>query len=279
MKISEDRVGDTPKVDRYSWRIIDRQGTFKWMPKATLIVDEAYQRLPNANKVLLLAKAWSWIACGVIIVASRNGMFYVIDGQHRVAAARRRTDIETLPCMVYETESAVAEASGFLQANRNRKPLRGTEFFKALLAKGDEVAIVCKALCDSSGRTIKEGDSADTMRCIMTMMQLAATAPASLRSVWPLIHELHSDRTIHKVLLESLVYIEERLPVGNSLMDPRWRQRILKRGQSALLDGAMRAAAFYAKGGPKVWSSGVLQEINRGTRIHLKYAVNKADRT
>ena len=48
----------------------------------------------------------------------------------------------------------------------------------------------------------------------------------------------------------------------------RMLRKLEKLGYKGMLDASQRAAAFYAKGGPKVWALGVMQELNKGSRTH-----------
>lgn len=74
--------------------------------KELLLLDERYQRTQSAVKVAVMASKWSWQACGCILVAHRKVpsavKFYVFDGGHRVAAAKKLAEITTLPCLVFE---------------------------------------------------------------------------------------------------------------------------------------------------------------------------------
>jgi len=72
------------KVDRYGWTIKDQPGFMKEINKSLLNVDMQYQRHANKSKVLTISSEWSWIACGVVVVAFRDGKYWVMDGQHRV---------------------------------------------------------------------------------------------------------------------------------------------------------------------------------------------------
>ena len=59
-------------------------------------------------------------------------------------------------------------------------------------------------------------------------------------------------------------YISKNL--DTPIEDTRLRKRILKLGPQALLRATMRASAYYASGGYKVWALGMLEDINKGLR-------------
>jgi hypothetical protein len=268
---SQDKLkgGATSKIERYGWTIKDEPGVQLEIPKHDLVVDESYQRPETQEKILALARAWSWMACGVISVADRDGVFYVFDGNNRACAARLRSDITNLPCIVFSTVSAVTEAEGFLRANTFRKPITGIDKFRALVVTEDPAAMAVRALCEEAGRTIQYHDSATSVRCVSTLLRLATNNKDALERLWPLINALMLGRTLLDRVVQALVYIEENMPEGESLTDRHWRERVLNAGADNLLNAANRAAALYCRGGAKVWATGMVEAINFKARNRL----------
>jgi hypothetical protein len=119
-----------------------------------LSIDESYQRsLEAASSITLvrrIATFWDWGLCQPLYVARRDdGKLYVVDGQHRLSAAKLRGDIWQLPCVVRAFASAEEEAAAFVALNQERRPLNKLQIFKASLAAGDfESAQIVLALED-----------------------------------------------------------------------------------------------------------------------------------
>ena len=84
-------VGNKDKIERYDWKLLDQPGELRMLNKKVLRVDEQYQREATEPKVKEIARAWSWLACGALLVAERDGVYFVFDGQHRALAALRRS--------------------------------------------------------------------------------------------------------------------------------------------------------------------------------------------
>lgn len=271
---TETHAEQLKRIERYGWKLMDQPGVMMEIGKDRLVVDETYQRDGEAPKSILkikmMVRDWSWIAFGVIIVALRQNVFYVVDGQHRVIAARRRADVGDLPCIVFETTSVEAEAKGFLQANTQRKPITGADRFRALVVTNDPAALLVKRLCDQVGREVKVTPAYNAVRCVSTMLRHASNDPTTLERLWPLLHNLVEGQPINERLVDALVYIEKRMPKGESLLDRKWRERLMRVGATAMVQGAVKAAAFYAKGGSRVWALGVVQALNYNHRNHLK---------
>lgn len=120
-----------------------------------LLIDESYQRSLEAGSsqtlIRRIAVHWDWGLCQPLFVARRaDGGLYVVDGQHRLAAARLRGDLWQLPCVVTSFANAEEEAASFVALNQQRRPLTHLELFKAALAAGDfEASQIVLALEDA----------------------------------------------------------------------------------------------------------------------------------
>jgi hypothetical protein len=123
---------------------------------AELHVDETYQRSletdPSRRLIRQIAQFWDWGLCQPLAVARRgDGSLMVVDGQHRLEAARTRSDIAHLPCVITAYRNAGDEAAAFVALNQNRKPLQPLDIFKAALAAGDDTATAVQAILTRAG--------------------------------------------------------------------------------------------------------------------------------
>jgi ParB-like nuclease domain len=128
----------------------------QWMPPKMLAVDPAYQRsIDNTSSKALIqriARDWDWDLCQPLVVSRRDdNQLYVVDGQHRLAAAIARNDIEQLPCFICSLPDIAAEADRFVQFNRNRKALKPLDLWKAAVASGDANALQINAAVAAAG--------------------------------------------------------------------------------------------------------------------------------
>lgn len=124
-----------------------------------LHLDDGYQRSTDngASRALIkkIAAAWDWRMCLPLVVSKRDdGSLWVIDGQHRLAAAKLRGDIAFLPCCVGVYGSVADEAAMFVAMNRARKPMNRLDDFHAAIASGDSEAIEIAALITDAGFTV-----------------------------------------------------------------------------------------------------------------------------
>jgi hypothetical protein len=123
-----------------------------------LQVDASYQRGVESRRSQLLIQAiaanWDWRLCTPLLVASRAGALYIIDGQHRWEAARLRGDIPFLPCAVGQYDGAAAEAALFVAANLRRVRVNPCDMWRAAVAAGDRATATLERLVTAAGFAI-----------------------------------------------------------------------------------------------------------------------------
>jgi hypothetical protein len=258
------------KTIRYGWVTKDEPGTLRMLDKSILKIHAAYQRDLIPTKVKEITAHFSWISFGALVVAERNGEFYVIDGGHRLAAALRRSDITILPCVVFKTEDIAGEARAFLDLNTGRKPVTAIAKQRAMVVAGDDVAVFVQQVFDALGLQIKARPTMPGhIKCVAWCTNRAAEDRGAFRLVLSIGAELctASDMHVQEKLLDGLWVLHARC--GQGLHDKRLVKRLRERQGRALLEAANRAAAYYAQGGGRVWASGMLDEINKG--LHRKF--------
>jgi hypothetical protein len=130
--------------------------SLEWVPLDRLQIDETYQRDIAATKAQQLIKriaaGWDWRLYQPLSVARRgDGQLFVIDGQHRLAAARLRPDLPHLPCVISAFDATDDEARAFAAMNRERRTLTRLEIYRAEIASGDARACRAQELIEQAG--------------------------------------------------------------------------------------------------------------------------------
>lgn len=130
--------------------------TIEWRSVDDLAVDSHYQRAAEAAMVQKIAAAWDWRLCAPLTVSRRIDPpgFFVIDGQHRLEAAKRRGDIPHLPCIISTFGSIAEEAGCFVAVNTSGRRVTPLDTFRAQLAAGDERAVEVSEIIHAAGLTI-----------------------------------------------------------------------------------------------------------------------------
>lgn len=130
-----------------------------WIALGEIGIDYAYQRglEAGASQSLIrkIAVHWEWGLCQPLALAQRSdGKVYVVDGQHRLAAAKLRGDIDLLPCVVRHFANYEDEAAAFVALNQQRRPLSKLDLFKAALAGGDMEAAQIAQCLEANGLSL-----------------------------------------------------------------------------------------------------------------------------
>ncbi|MDB5358888.1 MAG: hypothetical protein JWO51_185 [Rhodospirillales bacterium] len=126
-----------------------------WLPVACLQVDPTYQRTIEGRisqaAIHRIAAKFKWNRFGVAMVVEANdGIWMIIDGQHRVEAARLK-GIKMVPCVVMPPMSVEEQASIFLDTNEKRVRVNAYAIHHARLAAADPVAVETNELCLRAG--------------------------------------------------------------------------------------------------------------------------------
>lgn len=124
-----------------------------------LKVDAGYQRSTDndSSKALIrrIAVDWDWRVFNPLTVSRRSdGTLWVVDGQHRLAAARLRKDMFDIPCVVTSYDSRADEARTFVTMNIQRRAMGALDLFRAALATSDGKATEIEVLISSAGLTL-----------------------------------------------------------------------------------------------------------------------------
>ena len=251
------------------WMRDDGQGRLEYVDKKILQVDYSYQRSPVKNKVDILVRKWEWRHCGVLVVAERvDDSLWVIDGQHRLEAAKRRQDIDSMPCVVFRSLGRQAEASEFLGANVNRKPLTAIERHKAAVVAAIPESQVVQRLCDELGlRIVNCSHSPSEIKCVGNLTQLVAGHGEEFaRDALQLcIRSCREDNMqIEGRFLRAMMWFRNNLSVP--ITDKRFSERIEDIGARRLNKAMSLYVEMYGAGGDKVFGLGILEEVNKGLR-------------
>lgn len=123
-----------------------------------LEVDHTYQRsIENGESLALIADIatnWHWGRAQLLTVSRRDGRLFVVDGQHRLAAAKLRGDIQQLPCLVEEFSDVSEEAKLFDDLNDKRRPVSAIDKFRAAIVAGDTDCMAIGAAMERAGLSL-----------------------------------------------------------------------------------------------------------------------------
>lgn len=263
------------KQEKYNWDADLEKGVFVWLDKRLLSMDKRYQRYEARKRSFKMAGGWKWTSCGTITVMRRDdGIFVVVDGQHRVIASWYRSDIEALPCIVFRSKGLAHEAEVFVELNSNRKSVTAFDKYKANLITGDSTVTFMNEVFAECGLTSRPyGDAAGTITCISLCQRLINQDPDRFRSVISMAATLAKQDNVYvsQYLVGGLGVIESRIEGG--LSNQKLAKKLTEVGAKALVDNSKKMAFRNGRGGEKVWAEGMLEMVNRSRGV--KFTLDK----
>ena len=251
---------------RYGWdKILGVPGGFEMISKKVLNIDHTYQRPVVANaKILGYASKWDWALCGALLVADREGIYYVMDGQQRLAAACKRSDIDELPCVVYLSKGREWEAGVFWKFNTIKSMTSPFSRFTAKLCERDADTVKLVDFVKSLGYSITNSDGSHDLQFIGTLSNFYSQWPENTEKALRLCTEIHSDGRITKDIFLGVYSIVVNGIILDSLAIKKLRSAGYNQICTAIADqkramggGSMRPAAM-----------GLLKIANYGRRTH-----------
>lgn len=207
-----------------------------WLDLALLQVDHRYQRdIAQAGQahVNRLLRAFNWNCYQPIIVSERgDGTYAVIDGQHRLEAARKHPLINELPCYIVDAPTVAAQAAIFSTVNGRRLGLTSLQKFWASHAAGEEQAVAVHAICKRHGVTILRGipsydiPAKSVLAPFTLQKMLARVGKPAVDTAIGLLAETHGER-LNAFRSPTMVALAT-IAAGTVFSRNRWTQ-VLKR--------------------------------------------------
>lgn len=252
---------------RYGWTPLAGEGEFMKLDKYLLHVDHEYQRDEiNMRRVTEIARNWSWLACGVIMVARRpDNTYWVYDGQHRLLAARKLESVQDLPCLVFEVEEQRQEARAFVETNNVRGPMKAMAKFKARLTAEDANALRVAAALEDVGYRVAAGGK-NTLACIEALERAFERDPDSAATTLELCcREIYNGEPVKGDVFKGLFFLDTFLKkrANASIARGDIRQKLTSVSPVVLLECTRQAAGFHGKTGEKVYADGIVKFINK----------------
>lgn len=126
-----------------------------WLPLDKLFMDHRYQRelgRTNHSHINRILRDFRWLYCQPLVVTpTGTGMYAVIDGQHRLEAARKHPAIDRLPCYIVRADTVAEQARAFEALNGKRIGITRIQRFWAAHAAGEPVACRIASICERAG--------------------------------------------------------------------------------------------------------------------------------
>jgi hypothetical protein len=140
-----------------------------------LNIDFSYQRTPAANRLEAIVKNYDPLLMQVLEVSRRaDGSLYVIDGQHRMMAARQKFgEDHQLSCRIHQGLTVAQEAKMFVDLQRKRKSILQVEQFKANLIAGDPLTVSIQRILEGLNLRVQGGGNPGAISAAGALVEVA----------------------------------------------------------------------------------------------------------
>lgn len=121
----------------------------QWLPLAALVVDDRYQRTiarAGTPNVLRILAGFDWRKfTPVVVTPVADGVYAIIDGQHRATAALMHPAVTEVPCMVIDVTPEEAAAC-FAAINGQVTRITQGQLWRARVLAGEPAALEVQAV-------------------------------------------------------------------------------------------------------------------------------------
>lgn len=166
--------GATDKIEKYQWAKPGNRGKYREIAKSNLNLDDRYQREKTTEEaVRRIARNWDWVLYKVLSVAERgDGSLWVFDGGHRLRAAFYRSDVNELPCLVFQLADLSDEARSFIAGARMSSRISSFDSFRAALVAEEPCSLRTAAMLAELGlKPNKNASKSTEVKCVYAIQK------------------------------------------------------------------------------------------------------------
>lgn len=147
---------------------------FEQIPIKNLVSNQEYQRNLSQNHIQKTAEHFDLYQINPVKVSRRNGVNFVINGQHTIEIVAEVSGSRDTPvwCMVYDDLEYEQEADVFANQQKYVKKLLPYEIFMANIEAGNDKQLIIKALVESFHLRISGNAAPGTVCCISTLEEI-----------------------------------------------------------------------------------------------------------
>ena len=201
-----------------------------WVRLDQMKINPLAQQSLKQSWVDELAKNFNPDVMGMIHVSHRNGFYYIVDGQHRVAAAIQwlGDSSQQVQCHIYESLTSADEASLFLRINNKRNPTPMSKYRVALEA-GDPIERDIDRIARSIGVVIGTSKELEEISCITVLTNTyKKSGPGSLSFALRVIRDAYGYDGFTRDIISGLALIKDRY--GDAVNEEKLVMRLKKVG-------------------------------------------------
>jgi hypothetical protein len=219
----------------------------------------------SKTSVKRIEQNWNWRAAGVVTVSVRNGTHYVVDGQHRVEAAKNIPAITHIPCLVFKNLNLADEAKTFVDINSGRRGMCSVEKFRAAITQGDETASYVNNRVESNKFHVAKSGF-HSVNCVKTLCDIANKSKARFDRVLDFACKLCRNRQLSRKIVDAIAYVDEK-----GVFDDRLKERLMAVGYDTLLVSIKQSNIAFGTMVAKSCAHGLIEAANKNMRNKFEF--------
>jgi ParB-like nuclease domain len=245
---------------------IERQARLRWVPLDRMRVNPLAQRDLNPARVAKLAATFDPEQMDAPTVNHRGGWYYLIDGQHRIAALKQwLTDWadQQVQCWCYEGLGETEEAERFLTLN-DTLPVAAFAKFKVSVQAGRGAEADVDRIVRALGLRIARGSGG--ICAVATLRRVYARGgPAVLSRVLRIIRDAYGEAGLDGPVIDGISLLCQRY--DGDLSEQRAIQRLSAAhgGVSGLISRAGQLRQSTGSAPAQCVAAAAVEVINRGS--------------
>jgi len=259
------------KIDRYQWGKMEAKTRNANVAPESLNIDTAYQRGRMSEKIILgICRGMDMDKFGTLVVGEReNGDMYVVDGQQRLSAWKRRGEKKSVPCRIFVSKGQAHEAAVFKAINENRTRVRAIDAYRSAVCAGLSPEIdIDKELRKMGMRMVKKNGSSDDIDFPHTFIRAWNINSKQALDGLRIGKIIVSPDAMHNITFKGIVFL---LKKGIDVMDHA--DKIIRMGGQPKIIQMARATAIelgHQNVNDGTCGIGLLRLINHRKRIRIR---------
>lgn len=244
--------------------VIEAEPLCHMIDKREIVIldDDHIERSADA-RINSLAKNWSWVSLGAIVVAWVDPHYYLLRGPVQLLAARKRADVSLVPCVIFDTEAVPV---------KKPKPEKPGPVSRLQDELATPAGRLVEKMLRETGRQLKSTNG-NSVRCTDKLLEYATAYPDEYDPMFLLMHEICRGVDIPQQIVGGIMQLEIRVPEGESLADKKWKKRLIQTGYYKLME-AIKDQKGRSKSANDINSAeGIKLAMNRGHSVRLETTV------
>lgn len=149
---------------------------FIWVKPQELVIDLQVQRNLRQRRVNKIAEDFDPAALGTVVLAERsNGELVVIDGQHRIAAARLAGQEDTPVHAEVHTGLSPQEEAALFRRKNNTEKVGPVDRHRVAVTEGNPLNLAIESVAHAYGFRVSQGTSKDSFAAVAGATRIVAT--------------------------------------------------------------------------------------------------------